>query len=152
MTERVITEPSLGVSVRLPPGWDWQRSDVFPLQLLGPAGGSYRPSISFSDEPLDPPTGDGLRDWVGNVVTGRAAAAEGFELLEQDVVPFAGRHAYLVRYRRWFPPIEATIEQLLALVAVEPGRLLEVDASVLADRPDAMRPVLDVLDSVALTG
>jgi hypothetical protein len=126
-----LDEPSLGISLQAPEGWSRTATEVFPLQLLAPAKDGFRTSASFSQEHFDPPAPEGLRTWLKRTHEAQKRDYEGFVELVREELEVDHRPAMLQRYA-WSPAqLGRPLEQLLVLVVVAPGVMLEVDAAAL---------------------
>jgi hypothetical protein len=143
-----VGEPSLGITVQAPEGWSATATPAFALQLIGPAVDGYRASVSFSHERFDPPTPAGLERWMARTLEAQQRDYEGYEHLRHGPLLVDGRPANAVHYR-WHPDaVGADLEALLAVVVVEPGLLLEVDAANLAGPGEPMARALQILSTV----
>jgi hypothetical protein len=139
----------LGITVDVPAGWSVESSDTFPVQLFAPVRQGYRSNLMFSLEGFSPPTPEGFASFVASVRAAQRRDYAAFCEESAEEVELDGRPALLQRYR-WGPEDPApAMAQLLALVVLEPGHLLEVDGATTAELAAEMRPLLEgVLSSV----
>jgi hypothetical protein len=136
-----LHDETLGVSLEAPVGWARATSDVFPLQLLAPAEDGFRANGNFSHEQFEPPTPEGLATFVTRTKQAQLTDYEGFEELGVEEIVVDNRPGSLQHYA-WTPvAMGRTLQQLLVVLVVEPGLLLEIDAATLADRADVYLPI-----------
>lgn len=136
-----VAHASLGISLDAPVGWSTMSPPEFPLQLIAPARHGYRSTVSFSHEAFDPVTPEGLERWLAATAAAQPADYEGFTELDRGSLVVDGRPANAQRYQ-WEPPrFGRPLEQLLIVVVVAPGLLLEVDSAALPGSDEGVRTV-----------
>lgn len=136
-----VDDDELRVSLQGPAGWVRTKSDVFPLQLFAPEDDGFRASFNLSHERFDPPSEQGLAEFVIQTRRAQQADYEGFLDLGTEELTIDNRPASLQRYS-WTPAeMNRSLEQLLGLVVLGPGLLLELDATALSERADTYVPV-----------
>jgi hypothetical protein len=148
-----LTDEVLGLSLEAPAGWYRGSSEIFPLVLRAPEDGGYRASCNFSLERFDPPTPEGLETFARRSKRAQLEDYEGFTELGAEELVVDNRPGLLQRYR-WSPEaLGRTMEQLLVLVVVQPGLLLQADAASLAERSEYYMPVFGrIVSSVRFLG
>lgn len=119
----------IGIDVSLPPGWSQVPTTDFDVAFVGPVQDGYRPMLGISREPFDPPTPAGLSAGIDAIRAQQAAEYPGFELLAERAIDVDGRAAYLEHFRWNGDGVPVT--QLLAIVVMEPGRVLKADGACL---------------------
>lgn len=137
----------------MPPGWMRIPSADFAAAFVGPQQEGYRPTIGLSNEEFDPPTPAGLADGIEALRARQAAEYDDFEPLSVRDIDIAGGWAYLQHFRWTDRAAGLRITQLLALVVVEPGRVLKVDGACLTSLEAQHLPMLDaIVTSIELAG
>lgn len=147
-----VSDPDLGVSLQAPEGWSRTSTPIFPLQLLAPSEHGYRANVGFSQEHFEPPGPEAFLAYLDVVVAERARDYPGYAELHRGPLVVDGRPCNAVHYR-WHPPapLDRDVEQLLAMIVVEPGLALEVDATALAQGDDPLVRARQILSTVHFT-
>ena len=127
----------------MPDGWTLVPSGVGDIVIGGPLAGGHRPTLTISREPFSPPTPEGLSRGLASVRAAQREEYDGFELLAEQALEIDGRSAYLEHFRWHHPTAELT--QVLALVVIEPGVALQVDAVCLTDLEDEHLSAIDAI-------
>lgn len=148
-----VHDATLGISLEAPLGWSRAASDVFPVMLLAPEQDGYRASCNLSHERFDPPAPEGFEDFVRRLSHVQRTEYEAFEELGHEPLVIDNRPGILQRYQ-WSPPgLGGALEQLLALIVVEPGLLLEADTSTRVEGADRYLPTFRrILTSIRFLG
>lgn len=148
-----LTHEGLGITLALPPGWSVASTATFPLQIFGPVRNGYRPNLAFSTERFAPPTREGLAAFVASVRAAQRGDHPGLDEEAIAEIDLDGHPGILQRYS-WRPGGGSPpLAQLLALVLVAPGELLEIDAATLGELARETVPLLETtLFSVRFTG
>jgi hypothetical protein len=144
-----VAEPELGISLQAPEGWSRSSTPVFPLQLLAPFEHGYRTNVGFSHERFGPPGAENFLAYLDDVIAERAHDYQDFAELHRGPLVIDGHPCNAIHYR-WHPPapLDRDVEQLLAMIVVEPGLALEVDATALAQGDDPLRRARQILSTV----
>lgn len=148
-----LRDEPLSISLEAPAGWSRGSSDVFPVQLRAPEEAGYRSNCNFSHERFAPPTPAGFEAFVRRSKQAQVDGYEEFAELDHEELVVDNRPGVWQHYR-WSPPgLGQALDQLLVLLVVEPGLLLQADAATPAEQSEHYLPVFRrIVTSVRFLG
>jgi hypothetical protein len=139
----VASEPTFGVDLTVPSDWVRVEPDAFPVAFVAPEEHGYRTTLTLSNAGFDPPTPEGLAAVLAATRAGQREEYDGFELLGEEETEVDGRWAYLERYRWNATEPAASVTQVLGLVMIQPGSLVQLDGACLSFLAGRYVPMLE---------